>query len=560
MKKRGYGSFLMPRLIAALFIGVMVFGITALVLRERYNDAISSGFRGYDEVTERLLESYDNGDINDMFINMYCNFYHPDYLRLARINDDGSFSTVYETNYDIIPVSRGIHDWIYVTHDEELLSEGDIFSRTRKTGFELNIKYRKCDELWDINSSENHYFANTYDMLSLSEGYYSNPELFVFLTEVTGNVFYPQLAVRSYYVDDEYLYLGKVSEAYLGEGADRPFGKKWDFTDESKKDLYMYYESDIGDILDDYPTPTVFVRICRPDAFFEQTGSTFLTDNIDDLSVRTNGEISLDYGNTRYYGHVMNTDGYRTRGKIEILEIGENKYLYEIIATSMSFNEFYRPTLIICAVFLLVICAVIAMLAAVRPYRQYKKAYENNEFKNNLIDSLAHNLKTPLQILGGYAENLKDATDEKEKAHYSDSILAKINEMNTGIEAILKTAENSNPVLKKGSVREVFEEAAKKTGAETVINGDKVIPMDREYFCQAVFCLLDNATKYKTDDSKTEVKISPKDIVISNRTGKDKFTPGTGIAIAERILEHHGLKLKTELKDGVFEARISKNA
>ena len=560
MKKRGYGSFLMPRLIAALFIGVMVFGITALVLRERYNDAISSGFRGYDEVTERLLESYDNGDINDMFINMYCNFYHPDYLRLARINDDGSFSTVYETNYDIIPVSRGIHDWIYVTHDEELLSEGDIFSRTRKTGFELNIKYRKCDELWDINSSENHYFANTYDMLSLSEGYYSNPELFVFLTEVTGNVFYPQLAVRSYYVDDEYLYLGKVSEAYMGEGADRPFGKKWDFTDESKKDLYMYYESDIGDILDDYPTPTVFVRICRPDAFFEQTGGSFLTDNINDLSARTNGEISLDYGNTRYYGHEMNTDGYRTRGKIEILEIGENKYLYEIIATSMSFNEFYRPTLIICAVFLLVICAVIAMLAAVKPYRQYKKAYENNEFKNNLIDSLAHNLKTPLQILGGYAENLKDATDEKEKAHYSDSILAKINEMNTGIEAILKTAENSNPVLKKGSVREVFEEAAKKTGTETVINGDKVIPMDREYFCQAVFCLLDNATKYKTDDSKTEVKISPKDIVISNRTGKDKFTPGTGIAIAERILEHHGLKLKTELKDGVFEARISKNA
>ena len=199
------------------------------------------------------------------------------------------------------------------------------------------------------------------------------------------------------------------------------------------------------------------------------------------------------------------------------------------------------------------------MLAAVKPYRQYRKAYENNEFKNNLIDSLAHNLKTPLQILGGYAENLKDATDEKEKTHYSDSILAKINEMNADIEAILKTAENNNPVLKNGSVREVFEEAAEKTGAEIEINGDKVIPMDREYFCQAVLCLLDNAAKYKTEDSKTVVKISPKDIVISNRTGKDKFTPGTGIAIAERILEHHKLKLKTELKDGVFEARISKN-
>jgi K+-sensing histidine kinase KdpD len=132
--------------------------------------------------------------------------------------------------------------------------------------------------------------------------------------------------------------------------------------------------------------------------------------------------------------------------------------------------------------------------------------------------------------------------------------------MNADIEAILKTAENNNPVLKNGSVREVFEEAAEKTGTEIEINGDKMIPMDREYFCQAVLCLLDNAAKYKTEDSKTVVKISPKDIVISNRTGKDKFTPGTGIAIAERILEHHKLKLKTELKDGVFEARISKNS
>ena len=560
MKKRGYGSFLLPRLIAGLLIAVMVFGITVLFLKERYDRAIVSGYSGYDKVIGRMLESYDKGNVNDVFINMYWNFYHPDYMRLAKIEDDGSFSTVYETNYDIIPVSRGIHDWIYVTHDEELLSEGSIYSKTRKTEFEINIYYRKCDELWDITSPEDHYFANTYDMLSLSEGYYGNMEIFMYLTEITGNVYYPQLSVFSYYVDDEYLHLGKVSEAYMGYGYERPFGKKWDFTDESKKDLYMYSESDKGDILGDYQTPTVFVPICRPDAFFEQTGNLFFTENINDLTLCTNGEISLDNGNTRSYGHEMNINGYRTHGNIEILEIGGNKYLYEIITTSMPYNEFYKPFLIFYAVFLIVLFAVIAMLAAVRPFRQYKKAYENNEFKNNLIDSLAHNLKTPLQILGGYAENLKDATDEKEKAHYSDRILSKINEMNTDIESILKSAENNNPVLKKGSVREVFDEAAKKAGAETVINGDKVIPMDREYFGQAVYCLLDNAVKYKTDGSKTEVKISPKDIVITNRTDKDKFTPGTGIAIAERILEHHKLKLKTELKDGVFVARINKNA
>ena len=558
MKRKKYGSFVLPRLIAGLLAGVMIFGISVLFLNERFNRALSSGFSGYDDVMERILENYDNGDVNDMFIDMYCNFYHPDYLRLAKINDDGSFSSIYETNYDLIPVSRGIHDWIYVTHDEALLSEGSRYSKTAKTGFEINIIYRKCDELWNITSPEDHYFANTYDLLSLSDGYYGDPTVFMILTEITGQVSYPQLAVNSYYVDDEYLHLGKVSESYLGAGEDKPFGEKWDFTDASKKDLYMYSKSDTGDILDDYPTPTVFARTCRPDEFFRQTGNIFSAENTDDLAAAIGEDISLYDAHTRYYGHVMNINGYTTEGKIKILEIGENRYLYEVVATTMSFDKFYGPYLIIYAVILLVFCAGIAMLSAIRPYSQYRKAYENNEFKNNLIDSLAHNLKTPLQIIGGYAENLKDATDEKEKAHYSDSILATITDMNSDIEEILKTADKTSLVFSKTSVREIFEDAASKAGVSPEIRGDKELKIDRDYFMTAVFNLIDNAAKYKTKDSAIEVDIKPKAVVIRNRTAADKFTPGTGIAIAGRILEQHRLKLKTELKDGVFEAVITK--
>ena len=39
---------------------------------------------------------------------------------------------------------------------------------------------------------------------------------------------------------------------------------------------------------------------------------------------------------------------------------------------------------------------------------------------------------------------------------------------------------------------------------------------------------------------------------------RGQFTPGTGIAIAGRLFEQHKLKLTTDLKDGVFEARITK--
>ena len=82
--------------------------------------------------------------------------------------------------------------------------------------------------------------------------------------------------------------------------------------------------------------------------------------------------------------------------------------------------------------------------------------------------------------------------------------------------------------------------------------------MDKDYFSQALFCLIDNAEKYKTEGTKIDIKIDKNSIVISNKTGADKFTPGTGIAIAERIFEQHKLHLTTAIKGGIFEAKIAK--
>lgn len=82
--------------------------------------------------------------------------------------------------------------------------------------------------------------------------------------------------------------------------------------------------------------------------------------------------------------------------------------------------------------------------------------------------------------------------------------------------------------------------------------------MDKDYFETAIYCLLDNAMKYKTKDSKIEVDITCKAVTIKNKTDKAKFTPGTGLAIAGRILEQHKLQLRNTLKDGVFESKFGR--
>ena len=553
MKKRGYGSFALPRVIAGLLVGAIVFGITSVVLENMYNSAVAGGYNGYRNTYEKMLDSYDKGDINEMFISMYCNLFHPDYVRLARINDDGSFDTVFETDYDIIAVSQGIHEWYYVTNDEELLSLGTVQSVTRKTDFDVTIHYVKCDELWEITSEKDALLSNSYDATSLYDRYYTGQHLFLYLTELEGALSFPTYSVESYYSDDEYLYLGRVYEDFFGYGNKKPFGKEWDFTDVSKKDLYLSYT---GDDLSDFRVLTVMPRLRRPNEFFEKESGLFLARNMDELSGQS--EAAQFNNNHQRYSSYRDTDLGRSYGEIEIFETGGNRYLCEFVVSTVPYTVFYKDFLVIYAVVLLILGIGIPMIIAIRPYSEYRRAVENNEFKNNLIDSLAHNIKTPLQILGGYAENLKDVTDAEEKNRYADSILAKTAEMNNDIEMILKAADKPNPVLSKGPVRELFADAASRVKADIDIKGDTQIPMDKEYFGHAVFCLIDNAARYKTEGSKIEVVISAKEIVIRNKTDRDKFTPGTGIAIAGRIIEQHGLRLKTKLEGGAFEAKLTK--
>ena len=494
-----------------------------------------------------------------------CNFFNADYVRLAKVGAAGQFQTIYATDYSTVPVEMDMHRWVYVINDDNVVIEGEDAGEIPFTistddpadvtvtidsvkvesiveGF--TIEYLESDEISDVDYVNDPYFQNAYEALWSSEtlGYDIDP--FYIIAEAIALDRYPTTEVKSYYKDENKLHLGEVISN----------DKEYDFTNPGLSDLYL--SSGDGSVV--VYSLQVFGNNVYPSEFFKQEGSIFTATNLNDMRDMSNPKSKEFYDYGDWYGAEYEHDGLKTQGVFKIVDINGNKYLIEYVLTTTSFFDYFKPFIIIYAIVLFVLCAGIACLAAIRPYSQYKKAYENNLFKNNLIDTLAHNLKTPLMILGGYAENLKDVSKDEETSGYADDILAKTSEMNKDIEAILKSADKTNIVLEKASVKEVFEQEAKKAGAEINIEGDTELPMDKEYFRHAVFCLVDNASKYKSEDSKIDVKIDKKAITVSNKTDADKFTPGTGIAIAGRILEQHKLELKTKLEEGVFEARISK--
>lgn len=567
MKRKNYFHFAISRVIAGLIIGAMIFGLTVVSISNLFSTMVDNGFRDRADVYKKLLDNYDNGRYDETFIEILTNIYRADYLKFAKINEDGNIETIYETRYDVIPVEDNIYSWFNVTNDEALLAQGQKTLHLNDNDWV--IKYVKSDEAWQLTGQLATDYTNSWDLCALAEGYYAN-ELFCIATEFSGYLSYGQPVIHSHYVDGDTLHIGKVSQVIYEPNFSKPFGKKWDFTDQSKADLYTTVDAE-GFANELY----LYERGKRPDAYLNDLEKIFLAKNLNDLTSEFDNRFGDDYDwdrdleYTKYYAYGGADNSHQgeysysittednTRGKINVYMINGRQYLVEFVMKTAPFEAFYQPFLILLGIVLFVLCVGIALLTAIRPYSQYKKAYENNIFKNNLIDSLAHNMKTPLQILGGYAENLKDV-DGDEKDRYADQILEKTGEMNRDIEAILKTAEKSDRKFAKASVKACIEDVAAKLGADIDIKGDTEIKMDKDYFKTAISCLMDNANKYKASDSKIDVAITGKDFTITNKTDSGKFTPGTGLAIAGRILEQHKLYLETTLKDGVFEARISK--
>ena len=570
MKRKGYFSFLLPRLIVSVLVASVVFGILQAALVRAYNSAIDSGWNRRRERYESLVRSYAEGKNGDVFIDIFTNIFTADYYRFAEVREDGSFNTIAESDYKSLPMEDEMRHWYYVTNDKDLLAKGkrtEIVSNN-----EWTIEYKKCDEAWRFKDYADTSVVNSWDLAVQSDLYFSNM-LFTLALDYSGYYQYRSPVAQTFYVEGDTLHLGKVYESYgisYETGKVPFFVKKWDFTDASKADRYINIDS--GGFQKDL---LLFPVRVRPDEFIKSNNGLFLANSMSELQkayelreedykdenfealFKEFAENKRTDGRYRYSVNEQSLDGC---GAIDFYKINGKLYVVEFIIKNVPADYFFRPFYIVMAVVLAVAAVVISLLASLRPYSQYKKAYENNIFKNNLIDSLAHNMKTPLQILGGYAENLKDVTSDADKDRYADQILAKTSEMNKDIEAILRTVEKTDRKFAKESVRSCIGEVAAKLGEDVQIKGDTQIKMDKEYFKSALYCLLDNAVKYKSADSKIEIDITCKAVTIRNKTDKDNFTPGTGIAIAGRILEQHKLLLKTNLKDGVFEARFGKKA
>lgn len=120
-------------------------------------------------------------------------------------------------------------------------------------------------------------------------------------------------------------------------------------------------------------------------------------------------------------------DAYRTA-------VGMDVNLWERINSTMAYVS----------VSCLIMFIFVAYILSKQTYKIYLQQEELSTKRKEMTDALAHDLKTPLGIISGYAQNLQDNVHTEKREHYAEHILSNIHRMDGIIKKMLEMSKLSS--------------------------------------------------------------------------------------------------------------------
>ncbi len=239
---------------------------------------------------------------------------------------------------------------------------------------------------------------------------------------------------------------------------------------------------------------------------------------------------------------------------------------------------------------IMAVLVIIAKISRIRyDYKKYCAQYEVDEYRRNMTNALAHDLKTPLTAIYGYAENLKNNVHSEKKDYYAEAVLENVNYMNSIIENTLELAklENGSADSKPESINlaamsaELFEKyrpVAEEKGIKLSIKGKTTVTADKETVSRAIENLISNAVRYTVENGTIEINADEKIFVMINTCDKslkgdteifckpftkadksrnDRRGSGIGLSLVKNITALNKLGFEVKAENGKFTAAIT---
>ena len=190
--------------------------------------------------------------------------------------------------------------------------------------------------------------------------------------------------------------------------------------------------------------------------------------------------------------------------------------------------------------FLVIFVVIFSVIAGFR-YMKAKSAYDMKCYRIETTNTMAHDLKTPLAAISGYAENLLEQVQVDKREYYAKAILSDIDYMDQMIYDILELSKSEDErqsidreeiVLHEFVDAEMnnFEHIVKERGLKVSIAGDKKVRTDRKLLKSLVDNLLSNAVKYSAPDSEIVIQLG-------ESAGLFKSINANGFTISNKLEE-----------------------
>ena len=234
--------------------------------------------------------------------------------------------------------------------------------------------------------------------------------------------------------------------------------------------------------------------------------------------------------------------------------------------------------------------ACITVFATAVIYLTRKNHYDRQEYRRNMTNAMAHDLKTPLMAMSGYAENLLANVHTDKRQQYAEAISENVRRMNGMIEQMLEIDRLETGKRRKGEKLESVDmaELFRKVIAENEVSiqrknmvvtfeGACTLNADMESMKRVVGNLVTNAVRHGRENGIIDIGMADGKVTISNTTDDtlpddidslwDPYVKGSGsrtgggsglgLFVVKTILDKYGLKGSLSYHDGTFSVLIS---
>lgn len=188
------------------------------------------------------------------------------------------------------------------------------------------------------------------------------------------------------------------------------------------------------------------------------------------------------------------------------------------VGVDINLWERASSTLVYVWISCLIVFIIASYILSKQTYKTYLKQEELKRQRKEMTDALAHDLKTPLSIISGYAQNLQEDVHTEKRDHYASQINANVDRMDKIIRKMLEMtrldSDSFSLNLEEVTLGEIctkvinfYKLLCEEKSITLSLEGDATVKADQSLMERVVDNFIINAIYNTPEDGEISIKV-----------------------------------------------------